>query len=436
MNKHNIYIYVLSLIAALISCKKSSVFVDRRLPETTLAANDPRLSVKDLHLSKDTAYLLAADLTRDSGQTLSIEAGTLIKVMDKLSIVINPGATIDAKGTATNPIVFTSSATMGSAGLAVIGASYGSDHFWQGIRIYGSNTGSGTLTYVRIEFAGGNANGSSLPSLLLQDLSKSTTLENIQVSYSYANAAFEFNGGDCNAANLVSYASASSDFYLHHGYTGMLQNLLAYRHPYFPAALLSFSSLSISDPSTLPLISNLTILGPGQSGRSGAYLQPLSAALIVTDRAGFHIRNSAIFGFPKQAWYLDNTAVSDSIANGHADLTWSILHCNDSSRIFYLKPGTYNTATSADFKNFILQPQLGNEVFLSPDQFMLTDAYNYNIKPDPLPRSGSPLLNGANFDAPFNDPFFKKVNYRGALGSGSWMSTWTNFLPLQTNYNN
>jgi hypothetical protein len=67
---------------------------------------------------------------------------------------------------------------------------------------------------------------------------------------------------------------------------------------------------------------------------------------------------------------------------------------------------------------------------------MLTDPFNYNVRPDPYPRTGSPLLSGANFDAPFNDAFFNKVDYRGALGSDKWMASWTNFLPLQTNYNN
>jgi hypothetical protein len=435
MKKATIYIlFVLTGVS--FGCKKESVFVDRHLPETTIAGNDPRLALKDIHLSKDTAYLLGTDLVRDSGQTLTIEAGTLVKVMDKVSIIIHAGAAIEARGTATSPIVLTSSAAMGSAGLAVIGASYGTDHYWQGISIYGSDASSGVLSYVRIEFAGGNYNGSTLPALLLQNVSRATTLENIQVSYTYANSAFEFNGGDCNARNLVSYAAANKDLYLHQGYKGMLQDLLAYRHPYFPASSLSFSSVCISDASTFPLISNLTILGPAATGRSSAYTQSTTAGLIVTDKAGFHIRNAAILGFPKQAWYLDNAAVADSIINGISDLSFSFVQCDDTTRAFYLKPGTYGTATSADFKNFMLQPSLGNQLFPGTDQFMLADPYNYNVRPDPSPRTGSPLLSGADFDDLFSDAFFIKVTYRGAIGTDNWLKGWTNFLPLQTNYNN
>jgi hypothetical protein len=216
----------------------------------------------------------------------------------------------------------------------------------------------------------------------------------------------------------------------------MLQNLLAYRHPFFPASAFAFSSLYISETGTQPLISNLTVLGPDTRGMSAAYTQPASAGLIVTSGAGFHIRNSVIMGFPKQGWYLDNTAVGDSIVDGRSDLMYSIIHCNDSTRAFYLKPGTYGGTTSADFKNFMLQPQFSNQLFLTAGQFAFTDPYNYNVHPDPLPKTGSPLLNGANFDGLFNNAFFIKVNYLGAIGTDNWMKPWTNFLPLQTNYNN
>jgi hypothetical protein len=84
----------------------------------------------------------------------------------------------------------------------------------------------------------------------------------------------------------------------------------------------------------------------------------------------------------------------------------------------------------------MLGPSFNNEIFLSSDPFMLTDPFNYDVHPDPLPKTGSPLLNGANFDSLFNDAFFQKVNYRGAIGTDNWLKDWTNFLPLQTNYNN
>jgi len=448
MKNNKACLYILFIVtASLFSCKKDSIYVNRRLPETTIAAGDPRLASNIIHLSKDTAYILGTNLRRDSGQTLSIEAGTLIKVMDRLSIVINPGATIEAKGDAGAPIVFTSSADKGGAGPVTPDNGPFTDHYWSGIAIYGdpsgsAGTGSGTLSYVRIEFAGGNANSVAWPSLLLQNVNRQTTLENIQVSYAYANSSFEFYGGDCNARNLVSYASGHNDFYLHQGYKGMLQGLLAYRQPLFPFYYVpyDFAGMYISDVNTSPAISNLTVLGPDlQTGTSTSYTTPIVqnvAALVTTGGCQFHVRNSVLLGFPKQGWSLDNNATALSIANGQSDLIYSILHCNDSLKTFYLKPGTYGSLTSSDFKNFMLQPSFNNEVFLNSSQFMLTDPFNYDVRPDPLPRPASPLLSGAKFDGLFTDEFFQKVNYRGALGTDNWLKDWTNFLPLQTNYNN
>ena len=447
MKRNKIILALFALMVSSAACKRESVYVSRRLPQSIITAGDARLIPSTLHLSKDTAYVLATDLVRDSGQVLSIEAGTLVKVMDKLSIVIHPGAAIDARGTEKDPIVFTSSAVMGSAGAVVIGTGYDLDHYWYGIRIYGSvkssaNSGSGVLAYARIEFAGGNFNSAGWPSLLLQNVSKQTTLENIQVSYSYANAAFEFYGGDCSARNLVSYAGGNSDLYLHQGYKGMLQNILAYRHPYFPVASNSFASLYIADTATLPVISNLTVLGPGlQSGTSDSYLQSYNpggwtSALTITGGARFHIGNSVFAGFPRYTWYLSDGKVVEGIINDQSDLTHSVFQHTDSTKAFYLKPGTYGGTTSSEFRSYVLQSSFANRFFLSFDDLLLTDPYNYNVRPDPLPKTGSPLLSGASFDGAFSDPFFKTADHCGALGADNWLQGWTNFLPLQTNYNN
>ncbi len=441
---------LLIALSLLTGCQKDPAFTKKAVIEVTIGPTDSRLASNEIHLSKDTVYVLAANLFRDSGQILSIDAGTLIKVNDYIAITIRPGAVINAKGTATDPIIFTSSAYTGGVGV-VLNSDQGSSfyHYWYGISIYGdaSNNpglGSGILSYVRIEFAGGTTNTLVMyPGLMLANVSKATTVENVQVSYAYANASFEFNGGNVNAKNLLSYASGNADFYIHGGYTGMLQHILAYRHPYFPhakdlSAQTNFSSVLIDENETLPLISNLTVLGPSQQGIDLNYISTIHrvAALVTTGGSKFHIRNSVFSGFPKTGWWLDNFETASSIVSGESDLTYSIMHCYDSSRAFYLPNGIYPNATSADFKNYMLQAQFVNELFTDFDDLMLTDPFNYDVAPNPMPQSGSPLLGGADFDGIFSDPFFDKVEYRGALGTDNWMQGWTNFIPLQTNYNN
>ncbi|MBI3882908.1 MAG: hypothetical protein HY305_01460, partial [Sphingobacteriales bacterium] len=235
------------LVILLTGCKKDTIFKTYAKPQTVIASN----SGDTLHLHGDTVYVLTTNLVISAGQVLIIDAGTLIKVNDRLSIVIKKGGRIEAKGTAIQPIVFTSSAFKGTPGfISYTSAQF--EHAWNGIEIDGNypsnidstSIGTGILNYVRIEFAGTTNNFSRTPCLLLQDIGSGTVIENVQVSYSVAATSIAFSGGNVNARNLVSYASGGSDLYLQDGYKGMLQNILAYRHPYFAPQLGSGTSVA------------------------------------------------------------------------------------------------------------------------------------------------------------------------------------------------
>jgi hypothetical protein len=448
---------IMILTVSVMGCKKNSEYQEKQKPELIIRADDPRLQSQTIHFFKDTVYIIAVNLQRDSGQTLEIDAGTLVKVNNKMSITMNVGSTIEAKGTQIEPIVFTSSAARGGAGAG--SGTTGGERWWYGIRIYGnsltgSTRGSGTLTYVRIEFAGGNENFSNLPSLLLKNTTKETIIENVQVSYSFKTPSFEISGGNCNASNLLSYASGSTDFYLRDGYIGLLQHLIAYRHPYFPSSRVFFPSqnlagLLITGTGTFPALSNVTVIGPdlqkGTLGDAGVYSDTFAtgsfnskrvASLVVTGGSKFRIRNSIFLGFPKGGFYLDDRNSALSLESKESEFSFSSVHSNDSARVFFLPPNLFPGIGSKDFKALMLQPEFSNQIYLQSDAFMLTNPFNYDGDPDPMPRSGAPILSGANFDgAIFSIPFFKKVNFRGALGTDNWLHSWVNFIPLQTDYN-
>lgn len=441
---------------AFASCNKDP-FITKPMAEVTLGVNDNRLQQNEIHLSKDTVYVITSSINRSAGQKLMVDAGTVVKINDKLSINIHPGAEIQLNGTANEPVVFTSSAQKGGAGIG--GGGVSGSHYWYGIRIYGNaltqpGVSSGSITYTRIEFAGGDENISGLPCLLLQDVTKETKLENIQVSYAFSTPSFEFNGGECNAKNLVSYASGSSDFHIRNGYTGMLQFLLAWRHPYFPSTpgfvpAQALGGLVIEDSISLPVISNVTVIGPDVTKETNPiYSDTISkgpfgilngrrvAAFVTRNGAKFHIRNSAFLAFPKGGFYLDDRTTAFALNDQRATFMYSWVHSNDSARSYYLWPDAFPPFTSKDFKELILQPAFNNRQVLNSDEFMLNNAFQYDAEPNPLPGSGSPLFSGANFDGLFGDAFFEKVAWLGAIGSVNQLTGWTNFIPLQTNYNN
>lgn len=432
-------LFVLGLF--LHSCKRSGdITISAPKPEQQIVITLPMPQV--VHLYHDTVYILDQNMVIDSGQQLIIDEGTLIKVNGG-SITVNPGGKLLANGTSQNPIVFTANASPGTAnvnwdGIVLLGKSFNN----AGNTAGNATDASGSLHYVRIEFG----------RLVLSGVGSGTTIENIQVSYAGKGAAFEINGGTFNARYLVSYACGGpSDFYITEGYTGKLQHLLAYRHPYFgaksftpPNALAGvFIENNPNDttrtPYTYPVISNLTVLGPnGQAGSKAGYSDTLSirpAALITTGNARFRIRNSLFLGFPEGAWYLDDSLTADGLVTRRSELTWSIVHSNDSTRTFYLKPGTYPNA--AGFKSYMLGAAFHNLQFTTAGDFMFNNSFSYDSpNPDPMPKPGSPVLTGADFSGgDYSDAYFNKVAYKGALGSDNWLRGWVNFNPLQTNYN-
>jgi hypothetical protein len=432
---------ILALI--LYSCQKEeNVKTAAIKPEKEVLAFSGNSRIKVIKLFSDTVYLIKNELVREAGEQLIIEPGTLIKTS---GITIKPGGIILANGTVDKPIVFTSFQRPGTQGPN-----------WNGITIEGKSKNndfgplgdsvdfSGNLQYCRIEFA----------PLTLKAAGSRTIIENVMVSYAGQNGRSAFNiiGGTFNAKNLISYACGGpADYYITNGYTGKMQNVLAYRHPFFgktgsaPANALTGIFIENNPrnpvnarPFTLPLISNLTVIGPnGQNGSAPQYgdTSVRAAAIVTTGSACFNIRNSLFMGYPKTCWALDDSATANSIEIGLAILTHSIFQTGDTTRAFYLKPKSYLPFASNDFKNFMLRPVRNNRLFYAVADFSLQSIFNYN-SPELLPSANSVLLKGAKFDGPFADAsFFISADHLGAFGKNDWTKGWTNFTPLKTNYN-
>jgi hypothetical protein len=443
---------VVSLIflLALGGCTKNdAIQLKTEKPERVIDISNQLVLGKVTRFVKDTVYVIkGTSVTVSKGQQLIIDAGTLIKLYvasSKPEIIVEPGGILIANGTKAEPIVFTSNAVKGSQ----------LPGDWKGITIKGdmpnnaepgNSNGtdfSGSLNYVRIEFAG----------LTLKSAGAATVIENVQVSYAAGQAAFKFEGGTVNARNLFSYAAAAgADFYITNGYTGNMQNIAALRHPFFATSSLQQSSLltgiliensetgnSTAVPQTNPALSNITIMGPdAEPGRLKIYNDNsfANAALVTTGNARFNIRNSVFAGFNAAGWYLNDRSTAMALQTQQkAICANSFIQCSDAARPFYLVPGVYDTFTSFSFRIFMLNPVLKNQALLTTGQLRLTAPFNYS-NPGLQPGSGSPLLTGADYNGQvFTRPFFIQHPYIGAFGNSNWIENWTNFNPLQTDYN-
>jgi len=370
----------------------------------------------DRTLYADTVYTLSGFIRVANGATLTIEPGTVIQGdYDVLgsSLFILRGAGIDAQGTAADPIVFTSSRDVGSrqpgdwGGLILVGN--GVINRAGDITLEGTNTGannptvlysggtdnaddSGTLRYVRVEFAGyAPVANAELNAFTFAAVGSGTELEYLQ-TLNGLDDSFEFFGGAVDGKHFVSYDSGDDHFDMSEGYVGRLQNLIAYQSrqviPRTGAGSVSSDPQGIendgcdagasgctngnnSTPLNIPLVANFTLLGPadgvfsGTSGGIGMVLRRGTGGYYVNgvvarwERAGISMRDAATHARTAAELVVSNIHIGDvgarfetgtgrdSSAVGIANVTFTAVHTKDS--LFASIPNTPTDTAQIDW---------------------------------------------------------------------------------------
>jgi len=261
----------------------------------------------------DSTYELSGFIKVANGATLTIQPGTKIVGDYQIpgsSLFVLRGAKIDARGTVDRPIVFTSERPVGQrqpgdwGGLIIIGngiinrvgstqiegtgtpANVNPAQFYNGGN--NNNDNSGTLQYVRIEFAGyPTAPNEELNSLTMAAVGAGTTIEHVQVLQGLDDS-FEWFGGAVNAKYLVSYEAGDDHFDASEGYIGRNQYLIAFQsirpepRPGLAGGVASDPQMvendgcwaencaagdanrSASQPYTVPVFANFTLVGAPQ----------------------------------------------------------------------------------------------------------------------------------------------------------------------------
>ena len=226
--------------------------------------------------------------------TLTIQPGTIIRG-DKAtqgSLIITRGAKINAQGTASQPIVFTSNEAVGNrnegdwGGIVVLGLARnnqpGGVANIEGIvpttdTQYGGafdNDNSGTIKYVRIEFAGiALEPNKEINGITFGSVGSGTTVDYVQVSHS-GDDSFEWFGGTVNCKHLIAYRGLDDDFDTDFGYRGKVQFALSIRDKDVSDAPGDSNAFECDNdangttatPKTRPIFSNVTLVGPKGNG--------------------------------------------------------------------------------------------------------------------------------------------------------------------------
>ncbi|MDX2192498.1 MAG: fibronectin type III domain-containing protein [Gemmatimonadales bacterium] len=204
-------------------------------------------------LTSDTVYTIRGYVKVANGATLTILPGTRIEgdfnVLGS-SLWIQRGARLVAEGTADRPIVFTSSQPVGQrragdwGGIVMVGNArvnrtenpLNTEGGAAGqAENYGGGTNdadnSGSLRYVRIEFAGfdiASGAGQELNGLSMYALGNGTRIQYVQ-TVTGLDDSFEWWGGTVDVANLISYESGDDHFDWTEGWRGRAQFLIAFQ---------------------------------------------------------------------------------------------------------------------------------------------------------------------------------------------------------------
>jgi hypothetical protein len=428
-------------------------------PTTTETIDGSSISITaNTRWTADKKYLLKGFVRVKAGATLTIDPGAII-LGDKQTtgtLVVERGAKINAEGTATRPIVFTSAQPKGSR-------TYGD---WGGIVILGNaptnkptttiiegvanapyggtdaNDNSGVLKYVRIEFSGvAITPNNEINGLTMGGVGAGTKIEYVQVSYC-GDDSFEWFGGNVNAKYLIAHRGWDDDFDTDFGFSGNVQYGLVVRDPNVADVSQSNGFEADNDnpatestPRSSATFSNVTLIGPLDRGVATINAQYGRAAHLRrnTRQAIF---NSILSGYPVGI-HVDGTITqADAIAGNLTVENTTLAAMTTNIGNYVVSGGQINiTPAATNIQEWFNNTTRRNNTVTNLSSVGVSSVNMANPMTTLLPTSNSPLLTGATFTNPrISGAFFDKVNFRGAFGTTNWTTGWANFDPQNTDY--
>lgn len=299
-------------------------------------------------------YVLNQKVVVSSGVVLTIQAGTIIKGTEGTgslasALIVAKGGKLNAVGTSTSPIIFTSindniaiGQTAGTnlnetnsglwGGLIVLGdapCSFSGDVETLQIEgipaddtfgLYGGNNAtdnSGVYQYISIRHGGALiGEGNEINGLTLGGVGSGTVIENIEV-VGNVDDGIEFFGGTVNASNLLVWAQGDDALDIDQAYSGTINNAVVV------LGTNSDHAFEIDGPEGSATgsfsLKNVTIIG-NQITEDGEYADYRSNAMGSTE-------NIYAYGFKSSSDVeLDNDGVATNYNNGLLSFgTWEVV---------------------------------------------------------------------------------------------------------------
>jgi hypothetical protein len=417
----------------------------------------------DVTLTADTRWILSGFVKVQDGATLTVEPGTTIvgdTAVAGSSLWILRGAQIIADGTAEAPIVFTSGQPEGSrapgdwGGLLIIGNGIinrsaattegpgGEAEDYTG----GTDNAdtSGTLRYVRIEFAGFDVSqgaGQELNSLSMYAVGSGTTLEFVQ-SLAGLDDGFEWFGGAVDGRFLVSYESGDDHFDWAEGYRGRNQFVIGFQSTRLdpaPGAGVASSDPQgfeadgcgassgcdagfASEPFSIPVFANFTLIGPGTATTP---TESGDVGIVLRRGTGGYLTNGIVARWQSQGLSVRDDETNTLMTSDSLEVV-NVLLAENASNYDADDSGDFGVIGAFTASNHVEDAGTAAELFTSLDAASL----------DWTPPAESPAASGAGtvaIPAEFTGTFFggtlENTTYFGAAdpAGDKWWEGWTNY---------
>lgn len=368
------------------------------------------------------------------GATLNIQAGTRIvgEAGSVGTLIVERGGLINAIGTREQPIVFTSDQPVGQrargdwGGLILNGRAPLNLEGGEGVGeadtgIYGGsdpNDSSGTLQYVRVEFAGTEFSpDNELNGIAFQGVGRGGVFDYVQVHMNKDDGV-EFFGGTADIKHVVLTNIGDDSLDWTFGWTGRVQFVVVSQRGDDADAGIEADSNEFNNellPRAAPTIYNATFCGDPDRIEGG---ESTRGWLLRRGTAG-EMRNFVIQGFKNVGLEVNGSSSLREAANGSLRISHAVIFNTGAGGTTYAPAPTLALVANGTFPNVVLgqNPGIGN-------------CFNH-AAPDWRPVSVDTLAGGQLAPAmPPNDGFFEATTFIGALSpdpAQDWTAGWTAF---------
>lgn len=388
-------------------------------------------------------YVLRGAVFVENGATLNIGAGTRVigESGSVGTLIVKRGGRLNAIGTASAPIVFTSDQAVGNRsrgdwggliinGRAPVNVEGGEVEGEADTGVYGGNNpndNSGSLRYVRVEFAGVEFSpDNELNGIAFQGVGRGGTYEYLQVHMN-RDDAFEWFGGTADIKYAVASNAADDSFDWTFGWSGRAQFIAVTQRGDDADNGIEADNNEFNNnllPRSNPQIYNLTLCGDPDTVEG---TESVRAGNLRRGTA-FTIRNFLITGFKNTGFQISDASTAAQVDNGTsqmgAGVAWGVRNATTGVNGAAMHSSITPHITSGRFPS-IRTTATDAEVGLSASMC------SNHAAPDFQPTGVATLAGGqiAPIQPP-NDGFFEPVTFIGAVPpapAANWMAGWTSF---------